>query len=366
MVERLIVIHGDRGHIVDGIRDHTERICRALAAGEVRVTALRVQTGGPGARRFGRSLPIWRRLRGQRRSTVAVIQYSPFCYGRRGFAPWLPAYLLAMRAGGRGPGVALMVHEPHVPMTSWRWTLMGLWQRFQLAALRRSSDVVLTSIEPWARSLAPRRPRRRTRHLPVGSNLPDARHRRGAERERLGIGDGTLLVSCLGRDHQSWLGAYVVDAVNALARSGRTVVLLNLGADTLRLDGIDPSVEVRMPGFLEGEALAAKLAASDLFLAPLSDGVSTRRGSLMAALQHGLPVVGTVGPLTDRVLRDASPALRLTAVGDRGRFARAAVAFGEDPDRRRAAGAAARELYEREFDWPVIATRLLAALPERR
>jgi glycosyltransferase involved in cell wall biosynthesis len=365
MVERLIIVHGDRGHVVDGIRDHTSRIGQALSANRVPVAELRVRTGGDGARRLGRSLPIWRRLRGLRRSTVVVLQYSPFCYGRRGFAPWLPAYLLAMRIGGRGPTVALMVHEPHMPMVSWRWTLMGLWQRLQLAALRRSSDVVLTSIEPWARSLAPRRPLRRTRHLPVGSNLPDARGLRGIERQHLEIGDGTLLVSCLGRDHPGWLGGYVVDAVNAIARSGQAVALLNLGADTPRLRRIDSSVVVREPGYLEGETLAAKLAASDLFLAPLSDGVSTRRGSLMAALQHGLPVVGTTGPLTDAVLRNASQALRLTAVGDPGLFARAAVRLGEDRAGRAAAGVAARELYEREFDWPVLAEKLLAALWER-
>ena len=33
--------------------------------------------------------------------------------------------------------------------------------------------------------------------------------------------------------------------------------------------------------------------------------------------------------------------------------------------RRQALGAAGRALYEREFDWPVTAERLLAALPER-
>jgi glycosyltransferase involved in cell wall biosynthesis len=38
---------------------------------------------------------------------------------------------------------------------------------------------------------------------------------------------------------------------------------------------------------------------SNLFLAYFVDGLSTRRGSVMAALGQGLPVVSTLGPYTE-------------------------------------------------------------------
>ena len=171
------------------------------------------------------------------------------------------------------------------------------------------------------------------------------------------------MLSCLGRDHPGWLGAYVVAAANAVAATGARTVLLNLGAQAPRLPGLDPAVRVHAPGYLAAASFAATLAASDLFLLPVVDGVSTRRGSLMAALQHGLPVLGTSGPLTDAVLRDASPALRLTAVGEVADFSAAAAALGADAEARAAAAGAARALYQRQFDWPVIADRLLAAVP---
>lgn len=365
MVERVILVHSDRGEVVDGIRDHTARMVEELSRQRLAVAELRVRPAASPGGRFGGSLPIWRRLRGLPPSSAVVLQYSPFCYARRGFAPWLPAYLLAARAGRGRPTIALMVHEPYVPMISWRWALMGLWQRLQLGALRLAADVVFTSIEPWARDFASQPPRRPVHHLPVGSNFPDARGAREEERARLGIDRETLLVSCLGRDHPGWLDEYVVGAVNAIARSGRGLALLNMGAETPRLQGLDPAVAVHAPGYLGADAFAAKLAASDLFLAPLVDGVSTRRGSLMAALQHELPVVGTAGPLTDSVLLAAGSALRLTAVGDRERFAASAVELAADPAGRASAGAAARDLYQREFEWEVIARKLLAALPER-
>jgi glycosyltransferase involved in cell wall biosynthesis len=364
MAERVILVHSDRGHEVDGIRDHTARLGRELAR-RLAVSEVRPLTAGaPGGRRGG-SLRIWRALDGAGEGSAAVVQYSPFCYGRWGFAPWLPAYLLALRGKRRRPTLALMVHEPYVPMTSWRWALMGLWQRAQLAALRLAADVVFTSIEPWAMRFAAQPPRRPVHHLPVGSNFPDARGRREQERRRLGLERGALVIACLGRDHPGWLGGYVVAAVNAVAATGADPILVNLGAGAPALDGLDPAVRVHAPGFLQPEELAATLAACDLFLVPVADGVSTRRGSLMAALQHELAVLGTAGPLTDSVLREAGPALRLTVVGDADAFAAAAAALAEDEDARGAAGTAARDLYEREFDWPVIAERLLAALPER-
>jgi glycosyltransferase involved in cell wall biosynthesis len=362
MVERVILVHGDRGGAVDGIRDHTRMLAAQLARRPLAVAELRLRTAGAASTE---SLRFLRRLRGAGASAAVVIQYSPFCFGRRGFAPWLPLSLLALRAGGRRPTVALMVHESYVPMLSWRWTLMGLWQRLQLVAVRLVSDVVLTSIEPWQRELEAQPPGGQVGHLPVGSNFPDARARRRAEREALGAGEDTVVVSCLGRDHPAWLGEYVVEAVNAIAAAGRPVALLELGAEAPPLEGIDPAVAVHAPGMLEPEAFAAKLSASDLFLLPLLDGASTRRGSLMAALQHGLPIVATAGHLTDPLLRREPAALRLTEVGDRERFAAAAAELVADPGARAGAGEAARRLYEREFDWAVIADKLLGSLPQR-
>jgi glycosyltransferase involved in cell wall biosynthesis len=362
MVERVILVHGDRGAAVDGIRDHTRMLGAELARRPLAVGGLRLRTGGAAS---VESVRVLRRLGGAGASAAAVIQYSPFCFGRRGFAPWLPLSLLALRARGRRPTVALMVHESYVPMLSWRWAVMGMWQRLQLAGVRLLSDVVLTSIEAWTSELEAQPPGGPVGHLPVGSNFPDARSRRARERAALGIEEDTVVVSCLGRGHPAWLGDYAVGAVNAIAASGVPVALLELGAEAPALEGIDPAVVVHAPGMLEPDAFAAQLAASDLFLLPLVDGASTRRGSLMAALQHGLPIVATAGHLTDPLLRRETAALRLTAVGDRLRFAAAAAELAADPGARAAAGEAARRLYEREFDWPVIADKLLESLPQR-
>jgi glycosyltransferase involved in cell wall biosynthesis len=349
MVERVILVHGDRGHEVDGIRDYSERLAEELSRRSVDVE-LRLS---------------WRGAFSAADADAVVLQYSPFNFGRWGFAPRLPAELLALRSRARRPVLAVMVHEPYVPMDSGRGALMGMWQRLQLTALRLGADAVFASIDTWAARFARQRPRRPTHHLPVASNLPDMRSRREAARARLEIEEGTLVLSALGSGHPSWLGDYVAEAANAVAASGSAVRLLCMGAGAPAPPGLDAAVEVYRPGRVEAAELAEGLAASDLFLAPLIDGVSTRRGSMMAALQHGLPVVGTDGPLTDSILRGPGSGMSLTRVGDKRAFAAAVLALAEDVGARASSAAAARELYERNFDWPVAADRLLSALPDR-
>ena len=85
-------------------------------------------------------------------------------------------------------------------------------------------------------------------HLPVGSNFPDARGARAAERARLGTPPEGLVIACLGRDHQGWLGAYVVAAANAIAAAGRPLTLLNLGAGAPEPAGLAATVRVESPG----------------------------------------------------------------------------------------------------------------------
>ena len=125
-------------------------------------------------------------------------------------------------------------------------------------------------------------------------------------------------------------------------------------------------MELDAPGYLGTESIARRLAAADIFLSPLIDGVSTRRGTLMAALQHGLPIVGTAGPLTDSILLESGSALSLVAVGDRDGFADEVRRLADEAAERQSMRRAGRRLYERNFDWPVTAERILEEIETER
>jgi glycosyltransferase involved in cell wall biosynthesis len=265
------------------------------------------------------------------------------------------------RRRGR-PRIVLMVHEPFVPMINWRWALMGLWQRSQLRALHVAADVTFASIESWTQMLARWRPHKPTHHLPVGSNLPDMRASRSKARQRLGATGDTVVLAAFGTAHPGRHLDYIVEAANNVAARGATVVLQNLGAGVAALEELDPTVRLSQPGYQAPIALARQLAATDVFVAPFVDGVSTRRTTFMAALQHGIATVATEGPLTDGLLRRSTSAIRLVPTLRRDLFVEATLRLALQSEDREAVGRAGRQLYEERFDWSVIASQLIAFL----
>jgi glycosyltransferase involved in cell wall biosynthesis len=364
-VYRVALLCSESPGRIDAIRAYSLRLAAALRGREGISADVYLRTPD-GRWSSGEAGPVERRdlLSGLRAYDAVVLQYNPFMYGRWGFAPWLPVSLATFRRRS-GPKIALMIHEPYVPMIGWRWVLMGTWQRAQLFAIRLLSDVVAVSIETWTADLRALRPRRPTHHLPVGSNLPDRREARNAQRARLEIGDRIVLAT-MSSGHPSRRVEYITAAANAVAENCGATVLLNLGAGAPRLDGLAEAVEVHSPGRLTEEDLAAHVATADIFLAPFIDGVSTRRGSMMAALQHGVAVIGTDGRLTDSVLRGAINAIRLVPIERGDDFADAAVRLAADDEARSKLGQEGRRLYELSFDWPVVAAQLTAVLTDAK
>jgi glycosyltransferase involved in cell wall biosynthesis len=351
----------------DGIWDYTLNLGEALVRSENITVDIHARLPGGDwlTLRVGTTLTragVRRTFReGLEKYEVIILQYNPFMYGRWGFAPWL---LPALHLKGRAPHTraVLMVHESYVPMVNWRWTAMGLWQRAQLLALRLETNAIFVSTELWAVNFRKSWLRRETYHLPVGSNLPDMRAEREAQRTKLRIPSGAIVLATFGQHHPSRLADYIVCAANAVAASGGPVVLMNLGAGIQRLTGLDERVAFYSPGYLPTEALARCLSTADIYLAAFVDGVSTRRTTLMSALQHNLAVVGTDGPLTDKILRSSRDAVRLVPVGRPEAFAETVRQLATTPEDRRRLGERARLLYQRNFDWPVLARRLTAAL----
>jgi glycosyltransferase involved in cell wall biosynthesis len=346
---RLAVVCRESPGDIDAIRAHAEALACALRAeGHHADLHLRTPSGRwvapTGERpRLGRGLDGY---------DAVLVEYNPFLYGRRGFAPWLPVELALVRLRRRRPRIVIAVHEAYVRKTGLRGLLLGAWQRAQLFAARAAADAVLVSIDAWTRELARWRPRRPTMHLPSGSSLPDApRTARAIPAER-------LVVATLGRGHPSHRDELVWAALERID-SVRNVALLALGAR--EAPTAPPGVEVRAPGALSDADLAASLASADLFLAPLEDGVSTRRTSVMAALQQGLPVVGTLGALTDPELATATDALALAPAGDVEAFAALAARLATDDEERLRLGRGARALYERRYSQAELARIVVEA-----
>lgn len=352
------------GLAIDAIRDYTSHLSVALANA---APDLAIRTA------FGARENSWQ-VTDVRTGAVAtasgfqeavadaawvIIQYNPFSYGRWGIAPWLPCRLLQLRQRS-ATRVALMCHEAYMPLRSAKYAVMGFPQRLQIAALAAVSDVALAPSTTRARQIRRWCPRTPVTQVPVGSNLPDARADRDAARHRLGIAEGQILVAAFGRGHPSRQLGHVARAIDEIA-AACPVFVLNLGAGAPDLD-VASEIVVLKPGVLDAADLASYLAAADLCLLPYDDGASTRRTTLVAALQQQLCVITTDGHATDSLLREASDSIRLVTPNSAESFAAAAVELALDPTARAERGRRGRALFERAFAWESIATRMLATL----
>ena len=96
--------------------------------------------------------------------------------------------------------------------------------------------------------------------------------------------------------------------------------------------------------------VAAELAASDVFVAPLRAG-SGVRVKLLEAFAHGIPVVATSVAAEGLEVVDG---VHLAIADDAGSFAAATIALLEDPARRTRYAIAARRHVEERYDWRAI------------
>lgn len=287
-----------------------------------------------------------------------IVQYNPFSFGKRGFAPGLLSALRSVQIP-----VACIFHETFaIPLWPWQHIVMRLWQYPQFVSLVRigrchfvATERWLAQVRQWAK--AP------SFLLPVGSNLPLCRLTKQEARKQLGLRPDALILGVFGFAHQSkrteWIGAA---ARRIYARFPQTEVLC-IGQVGQSVRGACGNTPVRDHGSLPRAEVSLRLRAMDLFLAPLSDGISGRRGSIVAALQHGLPICSTVRSYTDAFLKNlVNPAFSLVPHDDQTRFCEEALHLAEKSLQQPNFGRALTEFHDKHFTWPVIAERVVTGL----
>lgn len=358
---------------LDGIGDHTARFAEALA----RSARVRILTAQDDASPIP-SVEVRRafecsshKIRGLVDAVAGdppdwlILQFDQFSYGRWGLNPFLPLAIRAIKRSCPRTRIAWIAHEDFVPVTSWKFAIMTAWQRAQFVALGHLADLVFFSIGPWVDRYSRWFPRKTVRHLPCGSNIPRSGVTRAEARQRLGIEEGTFVAGVFGTINASRLLPSISRAATALHRASDDFRLLYVGPHGAALRAALGDVPLLDAGRLPAEAVSAHLAAMDVHLAPFIDGVSTRRSSFMAGLQHGVPSLGTAGPLTDAMLhRVNGEAFLLTPVDRPEEFEREALELFRDPGRRSQIGAGGQRLYEASFSFESVAERFLAAVRE--
>lgn len=378
------LVAGEYPPLKGGLGDYTRRLAQAMAGQgiEVRVITrggtegdpprdpgVEVDTGLPG---FGADLMayFWRRL-GRERPDVLHIQYQAAAYQLRGGINLLP-HLVRLRA--RRTLRAVTFHDlrlPYLfpgarPLRGWAVRTLARGSRLAVATNRGDE----AQLQAWL-------PAQRVLNIPIGSNiqpepLPDW-DEVGWRRER-GLPPRVPLLVFFGFLNQSKGVEDLLQAVRLLRAQGRSTALVLMGdlvgssdptnvrvAEGIRrrIGELGLDEQVFFTGYLDPRSISQHFAAATLAVLPYRDGISLRRGTLMAALAHGVPTLSTLPQTSEPALRQGHN-IAFAPAADPVALAREIARLLDDRDLRRRLARGARELAE-EFAWERLARLHLEA-----
>ncbi|MGI3780356.1 MAG: glycosyltransferase [Janthinobacterium lividum] len=370
----------------DGVADYVRRL-----AEELRVTGVDVvvaaRADGPGSAPSGAVAVTddWspRNVRHAARALDALdadlvhVQWAPSAYGWSGAVGRLPALL-------RTP-VVTTLHEygwwawpPWVPQRLWPALERGGRYDRESGLLGPRSRALVVTNEGHARVVRDRLHREPTL-VPIGPNVPGprpdaagARDRvRDRVRGRLGLAEGVPLLVFFGFVHPVKGVRELIDATALLRDAGVDVhVEVAGGFASLALPGEEArsfraEVErrvadrgvgdrVHLTGWVDASEVSELLSAADAVVLPFTAGVTTKSGSLLAALEHGAPVLATVADDRDPALVDGVTVLDVATRRDPGAIAVAILRLLDEPGLGARVGHGGHELVVRR-GWPTIA-----------
>lgn len=235
---------------------------------------------------------------------ILNVQYQTAAYQMHPSVNLLPWRLRLQR--GR-PRVVVTLHDLKLP---YLFPKAGPVRKWVTQALIRGSDAtIVTNVED--RVQAERYGAREAHLFPIGSNIhPQAPpgYSREKWRGRWGVKADEILLCYFGFLNESKGAETLFRALSRLAGQGEGVKLLMIGGKVgssdptnlayLRrmgalIEELGLASSVAWTGYVTGPEVSASFWASDVCVLPYRDGVSFRRGTLMAALAHGMPIVST-------------------------------------------------------------------------
>ena len=305
---------------------------------------------------------------------IVHIQYQAAAFGMHLAANLLPGYLRLRLPRAKS---VVTFHDLRVP---YLLPKAGPLRRGAILALDALSHTCVVTNQADLHALggpgavgSARKPKRWL--IPIASNIPCSPPQdfdRQRWRRLLGIDDDTFLLCYFGFMNDSKGVEFLLSALQLLAARGVNARLLILGGET---GDIDPSnrayserIErlvvslhledrVHWTGFLPPQEVSAALLSCDLCVLPFRDGASLRRGSLLAAIAHGVPTLTTIPEQDEPLLADGENVAMVERDSPEALARAIGRLQGDAPERHRLAEGASA--LASRFTWPDIARRHL-------
>lgn len=379
---RILFVSGEYPPMQGGVGDYTWSLGSTLAGRGEEVHVLTSRAAGPshlvppGVDNVYPDVASWRwglarqvrQVAREVQPDVLHIQYQSAAFDLHPAINLLPR---ALRRDTWPRAVAVTFHDLRTPYIFPKAGPLR-WQA-NLAMARYSDAVLVTNAEDHGRLSGAPAAAGKLHQAPIGANIqpdPPAGFERAAQRARWGVGPDDLLLCYFGFLNESKGGEELMLALARLVTDGIPAHLLMIGGQVGASDPTNQAYlrhvqalleeyglgdRVRWTGFTAAAEVSANFFASDIAVLPYRDGASFRRGSLMAAIAHSIPVISTEPAVTIPELRDGEN-IWLVAVRSPDSLAQAVIHLWQRPALRDTLSQGARALASR-FTWDAIAER---------
>jgi len=307
--EPWIALVGRRDMPTDGVADYCAHLCQALETHGIELQLTRVEWRDGSWLRALRTL--FRESRNWRDHWV-ILQYTAFAWSRRGFPIGALVSFAILRY--HGAKCAVVFHEPwgttgprlidRIRCAFQNWTVRAL-HRFS----RKGIFTVPLNTVPWL----PHHPKH-SAFIPLGPNIPEDLTSRSAAPDRNGALKTVAIFCVSDPPHQQREIRDISHALRAASGAGIQLRVIFVGRGTAEASGeIDRAfqrtqIEVCNRGLCEAAEVTRIFCESDVMLA-VRGRLYLRRGSALAGLACGLPIIGYAGAAQGTVIEQAGVAL---------------------------------------------------------
>jgi glycosyltransferase involved in cell wall biosynthesis len=361
MTQLVVALLGRRDEPTDAIEEYCRYLGSALRAHDIQLEIRRApweKVGWPEA------------LRGLRlqasgwQNTWVLVQYTALAWSARGFPHRFSRVLKVLkRAGAR---LAIVFHDVE-PYGGTR-LIDSLRRAVQIRTMRRAAsmaDCAIFTVRPEQLSWKPE-VGARVAFVPVGPNLPIPSELPSNLRE---VSVPTIGVfSITGGEAGTRETRVILDAVrNATQHVGKVrLSVFGRHAELREQDLVNGlrelPVELSVEGVLDARQVVERLCDCDVLFF-VRGGISSRRGSAIAGIACGLPLIAFSGSETAAPITDAGVILIEPTKPEE--LNRALVEVLSDATYRAELASRSRSTYLKHFAWPVIASHFVTLLGSR-
>jgi hypothetical protein len=358
----LVALLGRRDTPADGIEDYCTFLGEGLAGRGVRLTKVRVNWFDNGW------IGALRQLRGEAagwRGRWVLLQYTALGWSRRGFPFWAVIVLGMLRR--RGVRTAVVFHELYRQREVSQRVIDRIRGACQDRVIRKLYQGCETPVfvDPIATIAWLPKSDSKSVFVPIGANIPEPAVRAEPPHEERGA-PKTVAIFCLTEPPQMQIEVgdigYAVRCATGRIPQMRIVFL---GRGTAEAEGeierafSGMGVEVRNLGLVSATEISERLTGADAMLC-VRGRITPRRGSVMAGIACGVPIVGYGGVAEATPLAEAG--IEFVPYRDREALAGALTKILEDSHLRASLRERSLLAQRKYFSWDAIAVSLCASL----